>query len=124
MENSAVRSPVSIVVFSILSCGIYFVWWIYTFSTELKSFLNNNEINPGMETFLSLICFPYLVYWFYKAGKYVNSVRRKSGLNIDEDASLLPVILAVFGLAVVSAAVLQSTINEAWNSNPQINNDN
>ncbi len=107
------RNPAAVIVFSFITCGIYVLVWIYKFTKEVKTYLENDEINPGLELLLCIICFPYIVYWSYKYGKLMMDAQNKASLPAD-DNSLLYLILAILGLFIVNMAILQDSINQVW----------
>lgn len=107
------RPVAEVVIFSIITCGIYSLYWIYKFAEELKFFLGDEDIKPGLELFLSIICFPYFYYWVYKYGKKLAEAQRRVGLPV-EDNSVLYIILAIFGLFIVDIAIMQSSANKVW----------
>ncbi len=65
------RSPAKALVFSVITCGIYYFYWIYKISSEMKEHLGKSEINPGLDVLLSILCFPYSIYWSYQMGEYL-----------------------------------------------------
>lgn len=105
------REPVLVLLLSIVTCGIYFYYWLYQITRELGEYLQNDN-NPVLDLLLSLFCFPYCIYWMYRTGKQVSDAQFKSGKLVPADNSVLYVILGIFGLWVVSALIIQSTLNE------------
>ncbi len=112
-EKGIVRSPVLVVVFSVISCGIYFFYWMYTTANELKIYTGRMDINPGVDLILSILCAPYIIYWFYKYSKIVYEEQVKI-TQITTDNSLINTILSIFGFGVISAAIMQSDLNNLW----------
>jgi len=111
--RGVVRSPILVLVFSILSCGIYFFYWLYATANELKMYSSRGDINPGLDTLISVLCFPYILYWFYKYSKIVYEEQTKIN-SFATDNSVINTLLPVFGLAVVSAIIMQSDLNNLW----------
>jgi hypothetical protein len=111
------RHPAAVIVFTIITCGIYALVWEYKFSKEIKAYLGNENINPGLEVFLSFICFPYIIYWSYKTGKLMTDIQKKASLP-QEDNSVLYLVLALFGFFIVNMAILQDSINKVWAEKP------
>jgi hypothetical protein len=67
---------------------------------------------PGVEILLGIFtCGIYFYYWYYKMGKRIYNAEIKAN-NISNDESLLYIILAVFGLRIISNAIIQSKINK------------
>lgn len=113
MYKGKTRSVLEVVIYSFITCGIYSFYWVYKFAQELKFYLDDPECNPGLDLFLSIICFPYFFYWFYKYNKKLNAAQERAGLPV-EDNTVLNVILAIFGLWIVSIAIMQNTANRIW----------
>jgi len=110
MEN---RSPAMVVVYTFLTCGIYFFYWLYVTSKDLKGYLGaGDDVNPSMDLVLSIICFPYVIYWFYKYGKLLFEAQKKAGIASASDESTLYLILTLLGLGVVSMAIMQGNLNK------------
>jgi len=112
-EKGAIRSPGAILIFTIITCGIYGLIWAYNLSKELKIYLNKEEINPALDLLLCIICPPYSIYWFYKYGKIIDEAAEKAGLQPDDNA-LLYLILTIFGLPLVNMAIMQNSVNKIW----------
>jgi len=94
------------ILLSIITCGIYTLYWMYKVTQEITEY-NNENANPGIELLLSLVtCGIYYYYWNYKMGKRIAQARGTSS-----DDSILFLILAIFGLGIVSLAIMQSQMN-------------
>jgi len=79
---------------------------MYKVTQEITEY-NNENANPGIELLLSLVtCGIYYYYWNYKMGKRIAQARGTSS-----DDSILFLILAIFGLGIVSLAIMQSQMN-------------
>ncbi len=110
MEN---RSPALVIVYTIITCGIYFIYWLYVTSKGLKLYLElGDDVNPTMELVLSVICFPYVIYWFYKYGKLTYEAQKKAGIASASDESTLYLVLSLLGLGIVSMAIMQGNLNK------------
>ena len=125
MQKGTVRSIPMLVIFSIVTCGIYYFYWIYKTTDEIKKFMESEEINPTLELILSIVtCGIYTYYWYYKYGKIVYlEMTKKAGLDSTEDSTILLVILNLF-MYVISAAILQDKLNTIWNSIPDDTSSN
>ncbi|MCU0848599.1 MAG: DUF4234 domain-containing protein [Spirochaetes bacterium] len=108
-----IRNPAAVIIFSIITCGIYALVWIYKFSREIKDYLGREDLNPGTDLILSMICFPYLIYWSYKYGLLIMDAQKKAGKQPSDD-TVLYLIVAIFGLFIVDMAIMQSKMNEIW----------
>ncbi len=105
------RSVAEVIILSIVTCGIYGIYWIYAFSNDVKLYLDDETINPGTEVLLSVVtCGIYAIYWMYKFGKLVTTCQEKAGVQV-EDNAIVYVILAVFGLSIVNIGLMQNAMN-------------
>ena len=112
-ETKTVRSPAAVIIFTIITCGIYGLVWTYHYAWELKNYLKREDLSPGVELLLCIICFPYLLYWSYKYGKALYEAQLKAGISATDD-SILYLILSLLGLHIITMAVMQSNINRVW----------
>jgi hypothetical protein len=46
------ESPASVILLSLVTCGIYAVYWLYKSSEQLRIALNDDTIKPGMDILL------------------------------------------------------------------------
>lgn len=105
------RNPALIIIFSLLTCGFYFLYWIYRVSDQMRFYSTNEGISPGVEILLCIFCAPYLIYWFYKYGKSVYEAQIRAGMTFPEDNSILYLILSIFGLGLIAACIMQLSLN-------------
>lgn len=113
------RSPVSVLLLSLVTCGIYSFYLIYKISDEVREFRGDSSINPTMELLLSIItCGVYGIYWYYKYGKLAFDMQNRVGVNSPSDLSIVLMLLPIFGLAVVSLLLLQAELNRVWDTIP------
>ena len=118
------RSPVAILLLSMITCGIYGWYIVYQISKEVRDFRGDESIDPGLELLLCIItCGLYTIYWGYKYSKYIFEMETRVGTTGASDISLLVVILDVLQIHVVSLMLLQTELNRVWdtistNTNP------
>lgn len=116
--NGTERSAITVLILSIITCGIYYFYWIYTVSKEAKQFMGRDDINPTTELILCIVtCSLYQIYWWYKYGKIVTvDMYEKAGLK-SEDSSMILMLLSILGLGIVSALIMQDKLNAIWRNN-------
>lgn len=120
MQRGEVRSPVMVLVLSLITCGIYQLYWIYKVSEETQSHLGLTTTSPGMELLFCIItCGFYTIYWHYKYSKLVAELQQRQGLTPD-DNSLICILLTIFGFGIVSAMIVQSSLNKVWDAGYKI----
>lgn len=107
------RSPIAVLLLSLLTCGLYFIYWQYVIMNEMGDYLGE-EINPLKELFFIVItCGLYGIYLYYKYGKWVYKCTLKGNIEAS-DNSLLYVICSIFGLGIVVSCFMQNTLNQVW----------
>ncbi len=115
--NYEKRSPVAVLLLSIVTCGIYSLYLIYQISREVRNFRGDNSIDPGIELLLSIItCGIYQIYWYYKYGKFVFDMEQRVGVVGASDLSVILLLLPIFGFGVVSMLLLQTELNRVWDT--------
>ena len=67
----------------------------------------------GIAILLTLVtCGIYGYYWCYKQGERLNEAKMQRGIMVDSSASILYLVLAIFGLSIISYALMQSELNK------------
>lgn len=105
------------ILLSIVTCGIYSFYWLYTLAEDVNKITdrygdNTQHTSGGMVILLSIVtCGIYELYWIYKCGKRLAQCQLPNGFRVTDD-SIIMLVLAIFGLSIVSFCILQSTIND------------
>jgi len=105
------RSIVAVLLLTFITCGIYTFFWMYLTRDEVKNYLKDASIEPGLEVLLTILCFPYTYYWLYKCSKDIVKAEVKAGVAAPADNALLNIVLAAFGLFPVCMLIIQSQLN-------------
>lgn len=108
------RSPAMVLVLSVITCGFYFFYWIYQTSESLRPFNRNDSMTPALELLLSILCTPYIIYWFYKYGKIIYEAQNELEIQYPEDNSILYLVLSIIGVGLISAIIMQASLNRMW----------
>ncbi|MBQ3408159.1 MAG: DUF4234 domain-containing protein [Clostridia bacterium] len=114
------RNVAVAILLSIVTCGIYGIYWFIVLSDDVGKANNNPNISGGVAFLLNLVtCGIYGMYWSYKLGKEMYEANQKHGIAA-KDNSVLYLILAIFGFQIVNWAIIQSELNKiATNSTTQ-----
>jgi len=108
------RSVVLLILFTIITCGVYFIYWMYAITEEVNSYLGDNDTSGGLVVLFGIItCGIYTFYWYYKMGKRISYCQEKASVRVADDSVVL-LILSIFGLSIISAAIIQSNLNNIW----------
>lgn len=99
------RDPLSVVLFTILTCGIYGIFWIVVTTEE-----TNNEINDSWKpspilvlVFSVLTVGIYYVYWYIKMA--IRAYERSG------NSPVLFVLVSIFTFGVIGYGMMQSNLN-------------
>ena len=101
------------IILSIVTCGIYGIYWTICLVNEVNCLCDEPESTSGAVVFLlSLVtCGIYMFIWLYRVGERLDRVKQTLGLPTS-NSGVLYCLLAVFGLSVVSYGILQDDVNK------------
>lgn len=104
------RSVVSVVVFSILTCGIYMLWWTYVTCTAMQAHGRRTSIPPVLTTLLMLF-FSSVggALLGIDADDNLNSIKAQNGMP-QTDNKILWLVLGIL-IPIVTVALVQYEIN-------------
>lgn len=109
------RNPAVVIILSIITCGIYGIYWFVTVTNEIENALKSKDgscSSGGMAFLFSLLsCGIYTYYWWYKEGQRVAALQRERNLPVN-DQSVLYLILTIFGVGIINYALMQSDLNK------------
>ncbi len=97
MKKGTTRPIPIMLLLNIVTCGIYYIYWIYQTSVEIKMCSEREDLNPTIEILLGIItCGLYFKYWYYKYGKIVyKELPIKAGINNAEDKTMVLVVIDI-----------------------------
>ena len=102
------------VVLSIITCGIYGIYWLVCLVDDLNvASGRTDDTSGGIVFLLSLItCGIYGIYWMYKAGEKVAYIKQRNTGEIASTSFVLYLILGIIGFGSVAYALIQSELNK------------
>ncbi len=97
------------IILSIVTCGIYGLYWLACMNDDMNALVADREASTGgMVVVLTIVtCGIYGLYWLYKMGEKLDWVKGNPAGN----SNILFLVLGIFGLSIVSYALLQDGIN-------------
>ena len=109
-KNVEKRELVKAIVLSIVTCGIYGIFWFVKLTDEMNAMTGRqNETSGGISFLLTLVtCGIYGIYWAYKMGEKTDELSGNSSSN-----KILYLVLQLFGFGIVVYALAQDAINKA-----------
>ena len=95
--NISKRNIAACVLFSIITCGIYGLYWIYKITQEINIITGNEDDTSGglVILFGIITCGVYYVYWAYKIGDKLKRYYSKKKSNAGNDLPVLYLILMI-----------------------------
>ncbi len=106
------REIVLCIIFSIITCGIYGIYWFICLTNDANSVSNEKTADGVLAFVYTLItCGIYSYYWAYKMGKKMYEAGKSNGIEIS-DNSVLYILLSIFGLGIVNYCIIQSDLNK------------
>ena len=97
------------ILLSIITCGIYGIYWMYLLVKNTRSIQKNTDKCTGEMLCLIFVPF-YSLYWWYTRGEKVRQGFAEHNYNAT-GGGVAYLVLAIFGLSIVSMAIMQSDFN-------------
>ncbi len=103
------RDLVKTIILSIITCGIYGIFWYVNLTNELNMLYKEKGDKSGGTCFLLTLvtCGIYGFFWAYNYGTKKDKITGK-----DDRSGLIYLLLTFFGLGIVVYAMLQDAINK------------
>ena len=102
------------IVLTIVTIGIYGLYWLYCIVEDVNTLLEApNATSGGMVVLLSIVTFSiYMMYWMYITGQALDNyiVTKENGQN--GSRNVLYLVLAIVGLGIVDWALIQNDLNQ------------
>ena len=108
------RSIPLAIVFTLVTVGLYAIYWIYTLTEDAHAAAGERTTaSGGMVILYSVItCGIYSFYWLYKMGETIIMAKQRRGMTVDTNLPIIYLVLALFGFGIISYALMQSSLNE------------
>lgn len=103
------RNILLALLFSILTCGIYTIYWFVKITNDSNTLAPKHATMGGVAAFfVGIFTFGiYDLYWAYRLGEKEGEMLNTSGSGV------LYLILALFTLGIVPMCIGQNAINKA-----------
>ena len=105
------RSLVTAIILSLVTCGIYGIYWFIVMTDELNLLTDNKkDLSGGLAFVLSLVtCGIYTIIWAYRMGQKVDKLNgTKDGNN-----GIIYLILTLLGFGIIAYVLIQDSMNKA-----------
>ena len=111
------RSIAASIVLTLITCGIYGLYWIACMANDLNALEDNHEgTTGGMVVVLSIVtCGIYTVYFIYQASKRVYFLFEDYGVRTSDNSTVNLILMIggyiVGGVSLVAYGILQNDMN-------------
>ncbi len=111
--NIQKRNPVTCILLSIVTCGIYGLIWFFNIVNDLNTAAQTPEDKTAVTIILLSIvtCGIYGIIWLYNAGQKVDKIRQFNG-EAPSNSGMTYLLLSIFGLGVVVYYLIQQELNK------------
>ncbi len=108
------RDIVVAVILSIVTCGIYAIFWTIKLVDDVNRVANDQSAYSGGITWLLMFVTGgiYGWYWYYQAAKKMRYAKQVRNMPVDDNTEILYLVLAIFGFAIVDMCLIQSDLNK------------
>ncbi len=114
-ESAAVRSIGVGILLTLMTCGIYMLYWQSKQIKMLNAWLGRDEFSFWKWFFFSIFTVGiYALYYESKMANGLNEVRANNGMWVNASLPAVCVLLAIFGLGIASIAIQQEQINKLY----------
>ena len=105
------RSIALSIILSIVTCGIYQLYWMFKMNDEVNILSSEPAATSGgIVILLHLVtCGIYGIYWSYKMGERCDRIKGSANGSSD----ILYLILTLLGFGIVTMCLIQDSINKA-----------
>lgn len=112
-----IRSPLTVMLLTLVTCGIYGVIWHYKVSEEINNYTRSKLTEPNY-AIIGLFCFIFSFINWSKIDQAIMQINRVEGRRSDSKflAWLLVSILAGFG-SLLMVYQVQDDLNKIWLAN-------
>ncbi len=106
------RSIAVCIILSIITCGIYALYWMACLNNDTNTASNTFGTSGGMVVLLTIVtCGIYGIYWAYKQGEKIDAAKNNRGVS-SGNSGILYLLLTIFGLSIVAWALMQNELNQ------------
>jgi cytochrome bd-type quinol oxidase subunit 2 len=110
------RNAVVVVLLCLVTCGIYFLYWVYKTSDELRQALSEESINPALDLLLTMVtCYIWAIYVHHRNSQHAHRIlAARDPWHIDQTQTILILCIAQLVVGVtglIATYLLQEELN-------------
>ena len=101
-----VRNPITGIILSIVTCGLYGIYWLYCMATEIAKFKDEND--SGLVDAILMILIPFV--GFFLSEKKLATACAEKGIEHKDNSILYLILGLVFPIA--NFYLMQTDLNK------------
>ena len=114
-REEAVRNIVVSLILTILTCGLYDLYWNAKQMKTMNSLLGREELSFWTWFLVSIItCGLFHLYYEYKMGLALVEIQETYDMRVDHNLPIISLFLSIFGFSFVVDAIHQNEINKVY----------
>ena len=107
------REIATSIILTLVTCGIYGLYWFVVLTDDANTVSGDFQFSGGMSLLLTLVtCGIFSYYWAYRLGVKITTAKSSRGMTVDNNLSLIYLLLCIFGLGIVAYALAQNELNQ------------
>ena len=110
--KGVVRNPMMVLVYGLVSCGLYQMIWFISVCNEMKAFLGREDPS-WLKLFLlsTVTCGLYAIYWqIVTLGPLIQEIQQRAGVPNPQNHGFMYIV------PYYNVILLQQELNKAWQS--------
>lgn len=106
------RNIVTDILLTIVTCGIYGIFWFYRMCDDVGKHVPKAGINPVLDVILSLVtCGIYGIYAAYRNANLLKENELEENMTPPQDVVVICLVLAIF-CPIAAYAIFQDSLNK------------
>lgn len=111
MRTVQERNIALCIIFSMITCGIYSLYWFVCMTDDTNAVANEEGTSGVLALVLTIVtCGIYGLYWAYKRGELLDKAKMNRGLPASNGGVLYLILYIVGG--VIAYALIQNELNK------------
>ena len=95
------------IVLTLITCGLYGIYWFICLTNELNYASKSNATDGGMSFILTFItCGIYGYFWAYQQGEKVDRMNQQKSAT-----AIVYMLLQIFHLGIIGCCLMQNELN-------------
>ncbi len=115
MPIGETRNPVTIIILTLVTCGLYGLYWFYLVSKEINAALGEERIQFVLYFLVGILCFPLIFVGMYKIDDALVELQSRVGIQGKSNFVLWIILSFLGGVGTyVMEYQVQEALNEVW----------